>query len=780
MEEVALERTFAAHKEPITCLAFVPSSVGVSWDQVVSGSADGTLKIHNFKENLRPFEFNKHTGAVRAVAVSPGAEVVASGGDDRTVRLWRPKVNTGVGISLGGRTHAGTVRSLAFSASGETLATASDDKMVKLWDIPEARFRCTLSGHSNWVRSVAIHPNNSQLIGSCGDDKTVRLWDAAQKRPYLTLSEHTSAVNSLAFSPDGLLVAAGSADCSVKLWDLRTGRLFQHFGPSVAGWWETETSGAVNSVCFHPSGNFLLSGGDDATLKLLDLPEGRVCCTIQGHYGPVQSTAFSETGEMFCSGGNDQSVAIWVMSPDLTDPVEPPPRAIPIIDDGSHQLGLKESVGEIKRLTRPPMLVKAVMEAVGLLFGQPPSWSQARILLSDTSFPEQLLDFDATTVPLYNRQLLEQYMQHPDFCPEVVAKVSAAACTLCLWVQSAYAAILALEEERAEIARCHQELEQEAAPSTRQMLNRPRSAGRAAARAAQAATRGGFDLKEDEDEDEEQELGGALWLERNDLSELKSLHKPPTAVVLVCEAVCILLQAKGGPSWQSAKQLIHSRDFLAQVNGFDPASITPRAAHQLAKYIANPAFAPEVVSKKGSKAAYGLCLWVTYMYTQAVTGQSALTPGIYRSGSTGAADSPGRSRQSPTQAWALGGLDSASGSSDSGEAVEGMMGGPRGLHDVAEELEEDEDESNELDTSRSDLSSEDFQDDDEFWQQNLSEQETTETDRRETDSDRSGRPSMTSGEAINWTLQNMAQQLDVLTRTMVTLEGRLSTVETTS
>ena len=806
MEEVALHRTFEGHHGAVTCVSFLPRQAGVSWGQVVSGSEDGTLKIHNFKENLRPFEFKGHTGAIRAVAVTPGAELVASGGDDRTVRLWRPRVRTGSGVSLGGRTHGGVVRSVAFCAEGNTLATASDDKMVKLWDIPEARFQGTLSGHSNWVRAVAVHPNNGQLIGSCGDDKTVRLWDAAQKRPYLTLYEHTATVNALAFSPDGLLVASGSADSSVKLWDLRTGRLFQHYGPSVAGWWDMDKVGAVNSICFHPSGDFLLSASDDTTLKLLDVPEGRVCCTIQGHFGPVLSTAFSETGELFSSGGSDSSVSIWALSPELSPPVEPTLKGVPLIDDTAPHLSLKEAVTEIKKLDNPPALVKAVMEAVCILFGNVPSWPESRLLLADITFADQLDQFDPTRVPPAHRQLLDQYIEHPDFSPEVVSKVSAAACTLCLWVRSVYSAVLSVEEEALAAARAQrrhqQQLQAAAAAEQGRPLERPRSAGRTAIRERQLQ----------EEQAKQHNAASSIiesamatvtstWIEKADLSELKTLCRMPVvpAVPLVLEATCILLQEE--PSWATAKRLIAEPGFLQRVNNFDPGMIAPRTAHALAKYIANPCFSPEAV-QQSSRAAYGLCLWITYMYTQAVTGQAALTPAKYRgaapaSSDVGAQDSPaGRVRRSPAQAW---GPQHSESEDSEDQELDDEDGGNLGeeyssqsdfhqLHQVGgggfwqkiSEVEEEEEEDDDDD----DLDEEEEEEEEEIDENQAVKaglgtafQPSSRAQEAPNATAAGAEATMSNSEAISWTLQNMAAQLDVLTRTMVTLEGRLSTVE---
>jgi len=74
-----------------------------------------------------------------------------------------------------------------------------------------------------------------------------------------TFYEHAGMVTSVAFHPDGTCIAAGSTDHTVKVWDIRTNRLLQHYQLH---------DDAVNSISFHPSGNFLLTASADSTLKV--------------------------------------------------------------------------------------------------------------------------------------------------------------------------------------------------------------------------------------------------------------------------------------------------------------------------------------------------------------------------------------------------------------------------------------------------------------------------------------------------------------------------------
>jgi PKD repeat protein len=159
----------------------------------------------------------------------------------------------------------------------------------------------TLEGHTSSVFSVAFSPDGKLLASGSWDD-TVKLWEVSTGQEVRTLEGHTNSVWSVAFSPDGKLLASGSLDDTVKLWDAATGRELRTL--------EGHTDD-VESVAFSPDGKLLASGSDDDTIKLWDVATGSVVRTLRGHTGDVESVAFSPDGKLLASGSGDDTIKLW-------------------------------------------------------------------------------------------------------------------------------------------------------------------------------------------------------------------------------------------------------------------------------------------------------------------------------------------------------------------------------------------------------------------------------------------------------------------------------------
>ena len=204
------------------------------WLAAGSGKYSNFVQLYNVESGLKHFRLENVTP--RQIAFSPNSLWIASPGKvndgdnfdltqpliDKDIELREISTGTLIDFFTG---HTERVNAISFSSKdGRYLASGSDDRTVRIWAVSNKQPIKTLRGHTDSVEAVAFSPDNSCLASGSGDE-TIKLWDVSSWTNLRTLHGHEGKILAVAFSPDERFLVSGGLDQTVRLWDVASGRL---------------------------------------------------------------------------------------------------------------------------------------------------------------------------------------------------------------------------------------------------------------------------------------------------------------------------------------------------------------------------------------------------------------------------------------------------------------------------------------------------------------------------------------------------------------------------
>ena len=284
-------------------------SLNPDWTLLAAGFEDDRAEVWDIPHAEKLMTLSGHGDRIWTLNFSRDGSRLATGSPNAKVKIWDmpASLQAGKGVTiLSFETQSDNLlTSLSLNRNSTRLAVGYDRGRVEVWSLASTAERAlSLEGHSNVIQALPVFSPDESLLASGSADGTIKLWDLANGKELFTLSGHKAGIMNLAFSPDGTRLASASLDGTARIWNVQPqsgGEL--HTFPAEADVMDLELS---------PDGRKLAVGNLYGPAMILDAESGKVLLTLPGEEGTgVYRVSFSPDGTRLATVGQDNMIRIW-------------------------------------------------------------------------------------------------------------------------------------------------------------------------------------------------------------------------------------------------------------------------------------------------------------------------------------------------------------------------------------------------------------------------------------------------------------------------------------